>query len=129
MKPLTSEWVAKAEADLRMAQRELAHAAEPNFDGVCFHAQQCAEKYIKALLQEQDQPVPKIHDLGRLVNGLNPPIRELQERNAALKALSEMGVVVRYPGYFADRKQAETALDTAEQVRQLCRGQLQLEDS
>jgi len=50
MKPLTSEWVEKAEGDLATAKREIRVRKAPNFDAVCFHAQQCAEKYLKALL-------------------------------------------------------------------------------
>ncbi len=53
MKPLTREWVDKAEGDRSTAQRELRVRKSPNFDAVCFHAQQCAEKYLKALLQER----------------------------------------------------------------------------
>ena len=47
MKPETQGWVAKAEGDYAVAVRELGTAA-PVFDAVCFHAQQCAEKYLKA---------------------------------------------------------------------------------
>jgi HEPN domain-containing protein len=48
---LTTKWVRKAEADLGMAKR-LA-AGQPAYpDGVVFHCQQLAEKYLKALLQE-----------------------------------------------------------------------------
>jgi HEPN domain-containing protein len=54
MKPLTSEWVEKAEWDFATANREIRVRKSPNFDAVCFHAQQCAEKYLKALLQEAD---------------------------------------------------------------------------
>jgi HEPN domain-containing protein len=50
MKQRTLEWVSKAEGDWTMAQRE-RRAADPVWDGICFHAQQCAEKYIKAFLE------------------------------------------------------------------------------
>jgi len=52
MKAITSEWVHKAEGDFLTAQREMK-AAPANYDAVCFHAQQCAEKYIKARLVEE----------------------------------------------------------------------------
>ena len=44
MKPLTGEWVEKAEGDFATASREIRVRKAPNFDAVCFHAQQCAEK-------------------------------------------------------------------------------------
>ena len=52
MHPLTLERVQKAEADWSTVQREFAVKKDPNYDAVCFHAQQCAEKYLKALLKE-----------------------------------------------------------------------------
>lgn len=51
MNPLTFEWVEKAEGDFFTAMRELRARKSPNFDAVCFHAQQMAEKYLKAVLQ------------------------------------------------------------------------------
>ena len=53
MKPLTKEWVDKAEGDFITARRELRARKAPNYDAACFHAQQCAEKYLKARLQEE----------------------------------------------------------------------------
>jgi HEPN domain-containing protein len=43
MNPLTLEWVEKAEGDFITATRELRARNAPNFDAVCFHAQQMAE--------------------------------------------------------------------------------------
>jgi len=65
MKPLTCEWVAKAEGDFATASREIRVRKSPNYDAVCFHAQQCAEKYIKALLQEDEVPFGKKTPFGR----------------------------------------------------------------
>jgi HEPN domain-containing protein len=50
MRPLTAEWVAKAEEDFDLAKRERAVSPKPAFDAICFHAQQAAEKYLKAVL-------------------------------------------------------------------------------
>ena len=67
MKPLTSEWVAKAEGDFNTAERELLVPILPNFDAVCFHSQQSAEKYLKAKLQEEVIPFSKTHNLVTLL--------------------------------------------------------------
>lgn len=66
MKPLTREWVEKGEGDRNTARRELRVRKSPNFDAVCFHAQQCAEKYLKALLQERGAAIPRTHNLEAL---------------------------------------------------------------
>jgi HEPN domain-containing protein len=52
MNPITNEWIDKAEGDFATAQRELQVVNDANYDAVCFHAQQCIEKYLKARLQE-----------------------------------------------------------------------------
>jgi len=47
MKPLTREWVEKAEEDFRVARRE--QGAKPAaYNAVCFHAQQCEEPTTSA---------------------------------------------------------------------------------
>ena len=68
MKRLTRQWVDKAEGDFQIVQRELRARKHPNFDGACFHAQQCIEKYLKARLQEANAAFPRVHDLGRLLD-------------------------------------------------------------
>ena len=54
MRALAAEWIRKAEADAGTARREAAVKENPNWDAVCFHAQQAVEKYIKALLQQSE---------------------------------------------------------------------------
>ncbi len=56
MKPITLEWVEKAEGDYASAHRELRARKNPNYNAACFHEQQCAEKYLKARLQEAEIP-------------------------------------------------------------------------
>ena len=59
MNALVQEWIEKAEGDFRTAQREARVRKQPNHEAVCFHSQQCAEKYLKAYLQEQQIYFPK----------------------------------------------------------------------
>jgi HEPN domain-containing protein len=71
MNPLTLEWVQKAEVDFESAQL-LSLAANPLHDAVCFHAQQCIEKYLKARLQEAGVRFPRTHDLEELLDLVIP---------------------------------------------------------
>ena len=71
MKRLTAQWVRKAEDDIRGA-RSLEQSKPPLNDLICFHCQQSAEKYLKALLQEWGLVPPRIHDLVKLLNLLLP---------------------------------------------------------
>jgi HEPN domain-containing protein len=59
-------WSAHAEDDFGSA-KTLLRIKKPYVSAVCFHAQQCAEKYLKALLVLKDVDFPKTHDLLTLV--------------------------------------------------------------
>jgi len=73
MNDVVKEWMTKAEGDYRTACREF-EADKPNYDAVCFHAQQCIEKYMKALLIEKGQVPPKVHDLAVLADFLREAV-------------------------------------------------------
>ena len=62
MKPTTLEWIHKAEEDWHVAQMSYRARKYPSYDAAVFHAQQCAEKYLKARLEEAAiaSPVPMI---------------------------------------------------------------------
>ena len=55
------QWLAKADSGLTAAQR-LLDLGGP-YDAVCFHAQQAAEKALKAVLAFADVPIPRTHNL------------------------------------------------------------------
>ena len=129
MKPLTSEWVEKAEGDFATSERELNAENRPNYDAVCFHAQQCAEKYLKACLQEADIPFRKTHDLSDLLNSALAVDSSWESLRADLNSLSAFAVEYRYPGESADIDEAREALERCRKVRQLMRTSLDLERS
>jgi HEPN domain-containing protein len=72
MTPLTREWIDKAEGDFATARREIRVRQAPNYDAVCFHAQQCIEKYLKARLQEADLSIGRTRDLAALKRPTKP---------------------------------------------------------
>lgn len=110
MNPLSLEWVSKAEGDFATALREIRSRRAPNFDAACFHAQQCAEKYLKARLMEAGLSPPRTHSLPALLDLILPvePLWELHRE--ALAILSAYAVEVRYPGESADRGMAKEAI-------------------
>ncbi|MFA7403930.1 MAG: HEPN domain-containing protein [Pelobacteraceae bacterium] len=121
MKPETVEWVDKADADLDTAKREVAIVESPNYDAVCFHSQQCAEKYLKAVMVEDGLRVPRIHDLEALLNLLTSQHPELQKVIHLARILSAMAVEVRYPGMTADEDDAEESVRAAVAIREVVR--------
>ena len=91
MNPITHEWIIKAEGDFQTASRELEALESPNYDAVCFHAQQCAEKYLKARLAEAQIPFPKTHDLGPLLDLVLPIEPDWDSLRGDLNALTDRG--------------------------------------
>lgn len=125
MKPETLEWVEKAEGDLAVAQRAM-QPPNPIYDAVCFHAQQCTEKYLKAFLEEHNIMFPKTHNLIELLNLSGRLLPELDPLRPGLARLSGYAVIPRYRGFRANRRAAEEAVKTAEQVRATVREKLGL---
>jgi HEPN domain-containing protein len=117
MSEQVDDWIDKAEGDYRTATRELNAPESPNFDAVCFHAQQCAEQLIKALIVKHGETPPKIHDLRQLDRLLKKCGIDLQESNERLRRLSMSAVFSRYPGDSADKSVATTALQICTELR------------
>ena len=108
----------KAAHDLIAAQATLATGRA--LDTVCFHAQQAAEKSLKAALALGDVVFPWTHDIAELVVLAKPHCPALAELENALASLSPYAVQVRYvnamdPGI----EEARQALETAKRVHAL----------
>jgi HEPN domain-containing protein len=116
MKRHTAQWVSKAEEDLDGA-KGLAARTPPLRSAACFHCQQSAEKYLKALLQELGAPVPRTHDLGDLLDLLLPFDATLASLRRSVKSLTKFAVEYRYPGLRATTRQMQAGLRQAERVR------------
>jgi HEPN domain-containing protein len=63
----------------------------------CFHAQQCVEKSLKAILEEKGVRPPKTHDVLRLY-GLVSETVGLELDLRTLQVLNDLYVDARYPG-------------------------------
>ena len=120
MRKMTREWVRKAEADYQLAAK-LARESESFHDQLCFHCQQSAEKYLKALLQELGRPIPRTHILRDLVNLLLSDHAELRSLQRGVKFLTRFAVETRYPGESASKRQTVAALRWAGRVRAIAR--------
>jgi HEPN domain-containing protein len=121
MKPLTSEWVEKAEADFSSAQREFRARKKPNYDAACFFSQQCIEKYIKARLQEAEIDFGKTHDLVQLLALVSTaePLWDLYR--PTFRPISAYAVNFRYPGESANKEEAADVLKICRDFRKVAR--------
>ena len=121
MTPLTAEWVTKAEGDFATMMRELRARKSPNPDAACFHAQQCAEKYLKACLQELVRPFGRTHHMVVLLEALLPSEPLWEDLRPLLQTLDAFAVEVRYPGGSADRDDGIEAARICREVRRRAR--------
>jgi len=126
MKPITQEWVNKAEGDFATAQRESKAEQNPNYDAVCFHSQQCIEKYLKGCLQEANILFEKTHDLVKILNLLLPLEPNWASFEPMLSALTTYAVESRYPGVSVSQSDAEQAIQYCSHIRQLARQHLKM---
>jgi HEPN domain-containing protein len=85
-------------------------------DIVCFHAQQSAEKFTKALLQEREIRFGKTHDLLSLL-GLLDVSEGLSLMRDDFRVLWGFAVKTRYPGYSATVTEARNAVKAAKRIR------------
>jgi HEPN domain-containing protein len=119
-------WFDKADKDLKVA--ELALSSDPNLaDEACYHAQQCAEKYLKGFSVARNTEFPFTHDLARLVelcSGLDAAFAALE---GSADALYDFATEARYPSDELPELTAEVAnlaLRHARQVRDFVRAKL-----
>ncbi len=54
MGDVVHEWIEKAEEDFRVALSLRRLRRHPAHNSVCFHSQQCIEKYLKAYFKMKD---------------------------------------------------------------------------
>jgi len=109
-------WMNYAETDLGAAHT-LLDSGEFFPRQICFLAQQCAEKSIKAVLVFEEVDFPKNHDLDRL-RDLVPDGWNFKETFPDLAELTIWAVESRYPGHMPDviEYEARETLKLAEAV-------------
>lgn len=121
----TQEWVRRSENDYRTA-RHLLESGEDYAYGVTFHAQQAAEKYIKAFLVWHQIEFKKTHDIAILLESAAMVVPEISQTLAEATELTPYGVEYRYPGDYPDvtAVDAENSFRLATLVRMEIRNRL-----
>ena len=92
---VAARWLAYAESDLAVA-----HGVDrPGviLETLCFHAQQAAEKAIKAVLVAEGADLPRTHDLAVLLAAVPLSVPIGLDR-ASVVGLTAYAVASRYPG-------------------------------
>jgi HEPN domain-containing protein len=106
----------KADNDLKTATQTLKMGVRSPTDTVCFHAQQCVEKYAKASLAFSKIEFPKTHDIEALIQlmpeGARPRLSIQEQRR-----LTAYATVTRYPGEYDEISLDEAREAVAPRVR------------
>ena len=126
-KKLVEEWIYKAEEDFESAVYLAKKDKKPVPDSVCFHCQQCIEKYLKAFLISNDIEPPEIHDLQRLKAICSKVDESFEEVSGELDILNAYAVNFRYPGEVATVEEANEAVLVMRKIHKFIRDRLKLE--
>lgn len=115
---LVQEWRRKANEDFAVAEY-LVSSTRPYYGAVGFHAQQAAEKYLKAFLVHHQIEFPKTHDLDRLLDLMAGVAEPLANLLRGVVVLNAYGVETRYPADLPELTlhQAQDAVELATTVR------------
>ena len=126
MKASTRDWVTKAEEDFAAAITLARPRKKPLWAPVCFHAQQCVEKYLKARMNEASISLYRTHDLEALLNQILAVEPLWAAFRTALKRLSDAAVLPRYPGNVYTKAEAQRSMKTCKAFRKEARNSLGL---
>ena len=120
MNDQTPEWVKKAEEDFTTIEQLFIEGKRPPLAVVCFHAQQCVEKYLKAYLIEHSISFEKSHNLTILIDLALPLQAEWNIHRDAMAILTNFAILSRYPDeMFINRKITQDAVDIAIEMREI----------
>ena len=110
-----AEWLRHAFSDLELAGIPLPPKVLP--ETLCFHAQQAAEKALKAVLVAHGVSVPRTHNLRTLVDLLPPDLVPPLDVQEAV-GLTDYAVASRYPGAIeaVEEEDRQEAVSLAEAV-------------
>jgi len=128
MKRQTEHWLDKAEEDLILVEEIIDNEYLTNM--VAFHSQQAIEKSIKAVLEEKENHVPRIHNIITLKGKIENYI-ELAVDQEIFDQINELYIDSRYPtdlGLLPDGKPskeiAEKFFGIATEIHKNIRGYL-----
>jgi HEPN domain-containing protein len=122
----TRQWVKKAEGDFDVVLLLRRSRKSSRYDAIRFHCQQCAEKYLKARLQEAAIRFPRTHDLSALLHLILPIEPTWSVFAAELASLTDAAVEFRYPGNWCSSADARRAFTIGQRLREMARRSLGL---
>lgn len=103
-----------AEEDLQAARHLESFSL---YNTSCYHAQQAAEKYLKAILCDSSAAIPKVHNLLEIVHHIIELGIHVDEFViSACHSVNAYAIVTRYPGYVATEEDAKEAIRESKSI-------------
>jgi HEPN domain-containing protein len=122
------QWMTYGDEDLRLARHALTLLSGCPYRLIAYHAQQCAEKYLKAYLVYHRIDFPYTHNISRLLELCEKSSR-WPEKIYEAEELTPFAITARYPGEDekVTKKEALRAVGIATKIRQTVRKTLKKE--
>ncbi len=116
------QWLNLADEDLNLASHALGLGARSPYRLIAYHAQQCAEKYLKAFLVYHNVDFPYSHNI-RVLLKLCSNLAAWPQILKDAEELTSYAITTRYPGEDEEvtESEARRAIDLARQVREQVR--------
>ncbi len=120
---ITSEWLRKAEDDLKFARVSLEEL-DNFYSHICILCHDSVEKFLKAFLISRGKKPLKIHDLVTLLNScisLLENEKNLQFIKDSCRILNQYYTPLKYPTHYppATKKQAVQAVEIASEIAEV----------
>jgi HEPN domain-containing protein len=124
--PGVKDWIAKSEGDLRAA-RKLIKEDDFTLDSAAYSTQQSAEKALKAYIIFKQQPIPKTHDLEKLLENCLQYDSTFDQLRKYAEILSPFATYTRYPDdrFHIDREEALEAIQCAEKILKFVKAKIE----
>lgn len=121
------QWLSLADEDLKLASYALGLGAQSPYRLIAYHAQQCAEKYLKAFLVYHKVDFPYTHNIRRLLE-FCAELTTWPQKLTNAEELTPYAITARYPGEDEQVTEAEAkrAIELAQQVKEQVRKALKL---
>jgi HEPN domain-containing protein len=116
------QWAEYGDEDLILARHGLTLTSGVPYRLIAYHAQQCAEKYLKAFLVYHQIDFPYTHNIGRLLE-LCPEKGEWERDFSEADELTPFAITARYPGQdeHVTREESLRAIEIASKIRETIR--------
>lgn len=112
------EWLRFANMDLATANHLFNTMYPKPYEIICYHCQQAAEKYLKALFVKNQKELVKTHDLVVLAKSLSDVCHSVSDILRECAILTPYGVRIRYPQEMPlEEDDVRLALDYAEKIK------------